>query len=62
LSPKPGLFVGTATERGDAFDPGYPAVRSRGTHPVVPGVNPCLVITTGARNPTIKYETTDAWF
>lgn len=62
LRPDPGLYVGTAADRADAFDPGYPAVICRGTHPLNAGVNRCYVITTLARNPTITYTYTPAWF
>lgn len=60
--PKPGLFVGTLADRSDAYDPGFPAVNSRGIHPILPGANQCFVITVGAQNPTVTFRYTAASF
>lgn len=59
---RPGLFVGTKSDRSDAFHPGYPAVQSFGRHPLAPPTVNLFIVTTGAANPTVTLRHRPAWF
>lgn len=60
-NPRYHFYVGTQADRSDAFDPGYPSVTARGSHPIAPGANRLWAASTGAAYPIITYRYFPAW-